>query len=122
MVANILPAGPPQPLGWGQNFNFFSEYGHVAYQIKGNDACSNRVANSFTHRLPPPDTGVGSKGQISSFSEYGHVAYRIKWNHECNNKDVNVLPAAPPPLQLFQDIFVLHIKLNGITNESHGIK
>ena len=23
----------------------FSEYGHVAYQIKGNDACSNMVAN-----------------------------------------------------------------------------
>ena len=24
---------------------FFSDYGHVAYQIKGNDACINMVAN-----------------------------------------------------------------------------
>ena len=26
-------------------FNFFSEYGHLAYQSKGTDACSNMVAN-----------------------------------------------------------------------------
>ena len=37
----------PQPLGWDQKVKFStcSEYGHVAYQIKGNDACSNMVAN-----------------------------------------------------------------------------
>ena len=50
----------------------FSEYGHVAYQIKADDACSNRVAN-----ILPTDTfstqGVGSKGQTISFSESSHV-------------------------------------------------
>ena len=37
----------------------FSEYGHVAYQIKGNDACSDMVAN-ILH-------AEGSKGQNSPF-------------------------------------------------------
>ena len=45
--------------GAGTNFNF-SEYGHVAYQIKGNDACSNMVANSVpVHTFSIPE--VGSK-------------------------------------------------------------
>ena len=57
----------------------FSEYGHVAYQIKADDAGSNMVAN-----ILPTDTpltqGVGSKGQTISFSESSHVAYQIKGN------------------------------------------
>ena len=40
-VANIFSADPG---GWDQN-STFSEYGHVSYQIKGNNACSNMVAN-----------------------------------------------------------------------------
>ena len=32
--------------GWGRGQNStFSQYGHVAYQIKGNDPCSNMTAN-----------------------------------------------------------------------------
>ena len=58
-------------------FKLFSEYGHVAYQIKADDAGSNMVAN-----ILPTDTpsiqGVGSKGQTISFSESSHVAYQIK--------------------------------------------
>ena len=44
------------PLGWtygwdrGQNQSFL-EYGHVAYQIKADDACTNMVAN-----ILPTDT------------------------------------------------------------------
>ena len=53
--------------------NFFSEYGHIAYQIKANHACSNMVAN-----ILPTDTW--SKGRIISFSESSHVAYQIKGN------------------------------------------
>ena len=57
----------------------FSEYGHVAYQIKDDDADSNMVAN-----ILPTDTpltqGVGSKGQTISFTESSHVAYQIKGN------------------------------------------
>ena len=53
--------------------------GHVAYQIKADDAGSNMVAN-----ILPTDTsltqGVWSKGQTIYFSESSHVAYRIKGN------------------------------------------
>ena len=79
---------PPPPiingLGWtlgvGQRpkFFFFSEYGHVAYQIKGSDAGSNMVSNNLPVNPPPPDPGV--KRSNSTFSEHGHVAYQIKGN------------------------------------------
>ena len=45
---------------------FQNNYGHVAYQIKADDASSNMVAN-----ILPTDTpltlGVGSKGQTIFF-------------------------------------------------------
>ena len=63
----------------GQNLTF-SEHGHVAYQIKMNQECRNKVANIFLSRLPPPTLGMGSVGQNSTFSEHGHVAYQIKEN------------------------------------------
>ena len=46
-LQNPPPPPPPQTLGrgsTGQN-SAFSEYGHVAYQIKDNQECSNMVAN-----------------------------------------------------------------------------
>ena len=43
VVANVLPADPHPPLTLG--IQFFSEHGHVEYQIKGNLECSNMVAN-----------------------------------------------------------------------------
>ena len=49
MVAIISRTPPPPKLevgSKGQN-STFSEYGYVAYQIKGNDACSHMVANSL---------------------------------------------------------------------------
>ena len=66
--------------GWGRGQNeTFSEYGHVAYQIKAEDAGNNMVAN-----IVPTDTlsaqGVGSKGQTIYFCESSHVAYQIKGN------------------------------------------
>ena len=66
--------------GWGRGQNkTFSEYGHVAYQNKTDDAGSNMVAN-----ILPTDTPliqeVGSKGQTISSSESSHVAYQIKGN------------------------------------------
>ena len=64
--------------GRGQN-STFSEYRHVAYQIKADDAGSNmHVANRDTDT--PSAQGVGSKGQTISFSESSHVAYQIKGN------------------------------------------
>ena len=56
---------------------FISEYSHVAYQIKADDAGSNMVAN-----ILPTDTPLtqwqGSKGQAIYFSESSHVSYKIK--------------------------------------------
>ena len=58
---------PPPPLTMGlgskgQN-STFSEHGHVAYQIKGNNECSNMVSNI----LPAdPILGLGSKCQNST--------------------------------------------------------
>ena len=72
----------PSPLvglrwcGQGQN-ETFSEYGHVAYQIKADEAGSNMVAN-ILHTDTASTQGVGSKGQTISFSESSYVAYQIK--------------------------------------------
>ena len=53
--------------GWGQGQNkTFSEYGHVAYQIKADDACSKMVANILSTDTPWTP-GLGSKGQTIFF-------------------------------------------------------
>ena len=44
----------------------FSEYGHVAHQIKADDAGSNMVVNSFPTATPLTQ-GVGSKGHTKYF-------------------------------------------------------
>ena len=51
LFQNILPADPPLPKK-AQN-STFAEYGHVSYQIKGNDAYNNMLANccQYTHPL-----------------------------------------------------------------------
>ena len=94
---------------WGQN-STFSEYGNVAFQ---------REWRMQQHgNILPADPG--GKGQNSTFSEYGHVAYHIKGNDACSNMVANILPADPPNPGggvkiLFQNMLMLHIKLNGIT-------
>ena len=65
-------------LGGGAEVTF-SEYGHVAYQIKADDTGSNMVANILPTDIPSTQ-GVGSKGQTISFSESSHVVYQIKGN------------------------------------------
>ena len=49
----------------------FSEYGHDAYQIKGNEAYSNMLAN-ILH--------LHTYQKSIFFSESSHVAYQIKEN------------------------------------------
>ena len=83
------------------------------------------VANILPADIPTP-WPWGSKGQNSTFSEHGHVAYQIKENHKCSNKVANILPSDAPPrpwgwgqkvrIRLFQNMVMLHIKFNGITN------
>ena len=53
-----LQSSPPPTLGVGskgQN-STSSEYGHVAYQVKGNEACCNNyiVTNTLNRRPPRP--------------------------------------------------------------------
>ena len=56
---------------WRQKvkIQLFSEYGHVAYQIKGNDACINMVADISPTEQPHHSQilGMGSKGQVNFF-------------------------------------------------------
>ena len=90
MVSNILPLNPPT-LVKRSKFNLFSEYGHVAYQIKENDACSNMVVNNLPSDYPDPGVWLNS-----SFSVLGRVAYQIKWNHEYSNMQAYILPLHAP--------------------------
>ena len=55
----------------------FSEYGHVAYQIKADYFCNNMVANILPTDTPSTQ-GVGSKGQTIYFCESSHVAFQVK--------------------------------------------
>ena len=76
--------------GRGQN-EVFSEYGHVAYQIKADDAGNNMVANILPKDTPSTQ-GVRSKGQTIYFSESSHVAYQIKADDPGRNMVANILP------------------------------
>ena len=69
MGANIFPADTPDPGdGVNRSNSTFLEYGHDAYQIKGNHECSNKVANILPADPPPPRTlAYGSKDQNSTF-------------------------------------------------------
>ena len=55
----------------------FSEHGHVAYQIKGNQVCSTMVANILP-TVPDLTLGVGSKGQNSTFSYIVMLHIKLK--------------------------------------------
>ena len=73
---------------------------------------------------------VGSKGQNSTFSDHGHVAYQIKGNLECHNMVATFCPPfhpLPNPVcevqtQVFQNMVMLHIKLNEIKMQQYGRK
>ena len=65
-------------MGWGPRPKLnFSEYGHVTYQIKADDAGSIMVAN-----ILPTDTpltqGVGSKRQIIYFLKVVMLHIKLK--------------------------------------------
>ena len=73
----------------------FSEYGHVAYQIKADDAGSNMVANILPTDTPSTQ-GVGSKGQTIHFSERSHLAYQIKADDAGSNMVAKFCPQTHP--------------------------
>ena len=75
----------------------FSDYGHVAYQIKENRECSNMVALFCLQTFDTPMTlGIGSLGQNSTFSEHCHVAYQFKGNHEMQQHGSKYFARRPP--------------------------
>ena len=105
---------------------FFSEYGHVAYQIKADDAGNIMVA-IFLPTDTPSTQGVGSKGQTIYFSESSHAAYQIKADDAGSNMVANILPTDTPSTQgvgskvklyLFLKVVMLHIKLKGIEHRA----
>ena len=100
----------------------FLEYGHVAYQIKADDAGSNMVANILPTDTPSTQ-GVGSKGQtIFFFSERSQVAYQIKADEAGSNIVANILPTqgvrSKGQTISFYEVVMLHIKLKGIEHRA----
>ena len=74
---------------------FFSENGHVSYQIKDIDMYYNMQAIILS--LESPSTpGVGSKDQNNFLSGIGHVAYQIKENDTHNNMQAIILSYMQP--------------------------
>ena len=66
--------------GRGQNETFSKYmYGQIAYQIEGNDAYNNMVANILRADTPSAP-GLGSKCQSSFSPESSYVAYQFKGN------------------------------------------
>ena len=55
----------------------FSEYGHVAYQIKGNEAYNNMLANILPLHTPLTP-GMGSKGYFFSFLKVVMLHIKLK--------------------------------------------
>ena len=52
---------------WGRSKNStFSEYGYVVYQIKGDDACNNLVANMTIDTPSAPGLGLKDQHIFSS--------------------------------------------------------
>ena len=118
----LLPTIPPPPPsdpgdGVKRSISTYTHHCHVAYQIKWNHECSNMVANILPAdpHIPPPALWTGSIGQNSTFSEHVHVAYQIKWDHKCSNMVAKGV-WSKVQIQLFQNMVILHIKFNGITN------
>ena len=98
-VANILPSDSPthpRPLCRERvKIQLFSKHGHVAYQIKGNEACSKVVANILLSDCLRHPT-LGWDQNYIFFSDHGHVAYQFKGNDACSNVVVIILPADKP--------------------------
>ena len=63
MVANIIPQTPCLPSVPGDGLSrskfIFTEHGHVAYQVKGNQEMQLHSSKYFAHRPPHPTPTLG---------------------------------------------------------------
>ena len=113
-------------LGGGSEvkIKFFSEYGHVAYQIKADDAGKNMVANILPTDAPSTQ-GVASKGQtiFIYFLKVAMLHIKLK----LTTLVANILPTDTPWIQgvgskvklyLFLKVVMLHIKLKGFEHRA----
>ena len=64
--------------GFGAKYQLLSDYGHVAHQIKGNQAYNNMLASMLPLHIPW-DPRVGSKCHFL-ISKSSYVACRINGN------------------------------------------
>ena len=71
----VRPPGWTKRWGRGQNTTF-SEYGHVAYRIKGNDTYIN-IAKVFA-KTPPPTQGWGQKDNVQLFQSTVMLHIKLK--------------------------------------------
>ena len=117
MVANIyilhtdIPLPPSPWRMWSKSQqSFISEHGHVAYQLKNNQECSNMVAIIFTRR--PPNLRMGSIYQNFFFSEHGNVVSSRYFACRHAPTDTGLGQTST----FFQNMAMLHIKLKAITN------
>ena len=74
---------PPPPFGPGDGVScqnsFFTEHGHVAYQIKKNYECSNMVANFASRPQIPQDHKVwGQNVKIQLFQNIVMLHIKLK--------------------------------------------
>ena len=92
----VRPPGWTWCVGSKGQIATFSEHCHVAYQIKGNQVCSNMVANILPADPPPPPHTHLPQNMVML------LAYHIKGNRECSNMVASILranayPRIPPP-------------------------
>ena len=112
----VRPLGGLRGFGGGQS-STLPECGHVAYQIKGNDACINMEAI-----ILPIDTTLtwgGVKVQSIFFSENIHVAYQIKVNVAYSPMQAHFLSLLIPSASwVGSKKFLLHIKLKDMEHRA----
>ena len=113
---------PPPTLGMGSKgqTSFFSEYGHVAYYIKGNDECSNIQARILSLHTPSTP-GVGSNVK-TFFLKVVMLHIKLKGMEHKAHMLCTHTPSTPRWGQnvIFLKVVMLHIKSKEWNIEHHA--
>ena len=110
----------------GEEAKTFSAYGHVVYQLKGNDACSNMVANILPVVPSPfPDPGDGVKIPLFQNMVMLHIKLKgIRNAATCKHKFCLYTHLRPlgwgqrSKHFFFLKVVMLHIKLKGMESRA----
>ena len=109
MVANVLPIYLLLGVGSKRQNSTFSEHGHVAYQIKGNDECINMQAHILSLQAPSIPM-VGSNVVFFIFKEV-MLLYQINW-HRAPCKHILCPNTCHWPLGRGQKIKIFFLKVS----------